>query len=63
MKLAARQGDTDRMMQALWVNTGLLLTSSHESLLRFWKLARSIPSYVRARARAYVYACVLARPD
>ena len=63
MKLAARQGDTDRMMQALWVNTGLLLTSSHESLLRFWKLARSIPSCVRARARAYVYACVLARPD
>jgi WD40 repeat protein len=39
MKLAARQGDSDRMMQALWVNSGLLLTSSHESLLRFWKLA------------------------
>lgn len=30
MKLAARPVDGDRMMQALWVNEGLLLTSSNE---------------------------------
>jgi len=39
MKLAARPVEGDRMMQALWVNTGLLVTSSNESILRFWKLA------------------------
>lgn len=39
IKLAARPVEGDRMMQALWVNAGLLLTSSNESLLRFWKLS------------------------
>ena len=61
MKLAARQGDSDRMMQALWVNSGLLLTSSHESLLRFWKLARSCPVCACVRAPARLRACAPAR--
>ena len=39
VKLAARAPDPDRTMHALWVNAGLLLTSSNEGLLRFWKLA------------------------
>lgn len=39
-KLSARalDNDADRML-ALWVNTGLLLTSSAERMLRFWKIS------------------------
>jgi intraflagellar transport protein 140 len=38
IKLAARPVDPDRTMLSLWVAPGLLLTSSNEASLRFWKL-------------------------